>query len=420
LNFGALSADFKISRRNFLAVTLLSSSTFAWFLVIFSYWGDIFSLSVKVDLFWINVGSAVFIGVSVLSVLVGSMVAEKVNIKRFLWSWVILGILSTASLAIFHGVIFSLVACILLGISFGLGFPSCLGFLSNYAAPEERGRIAGSIFFEAFVFVIIAFVIAQSSLVISEIAGVIIILICLGLRSLSILPLVLVSFQRKQGRERSWKSILGNRNLVLYLIPWVMFNIAAGLFWFVLNWINEQPNGTSYDWAINMGNGIHFLMPVVFGLISGVVADRFGRRQPVIFGMVLLGISFALLAVLSPLSLISYLAISGVAWGFLMVVFATVPGDLASGGSPEKFYALCSILPLIVNLSIGGIANFSGFGVQAVALSLVLSIIIFASVIPVFRATETLSESIMREKEAREHIKKVEKLVKESRKNNHE
>ncbi len=420
MNFGALSADFKISRRNFLAVTLLSASTWAWFLVVFSYWDDIFTQSVNLDAFWIKVAQAVFVGVSVLSVLIGSFVVGKVNIRKFLWSWIALGILSTASLAILHGVIFSIIVSVLLGISLGLGFPSCMGFLSNYAAPEERGRVAGSIFFETFIFVIIAFVIAQSSLFASEIAGIIIILICVGLRSLSIVPLVLVSFQRRQGRELSWKSILGNRTLVLYLIPWVMFNVAAGLFLFVLNGISQLPNGASYDWAINMGNGIHFLMPVVFGLISGVVADRFGRRQPVIFGMVLLGISFALLAVLTPLSLISYLSISGVAWGFLMVVFATVPGDLASGGSQEKFYALCSILPLIVNLSIGGIANFFGLWLPAVALSLILSIIIFASVIPVFRATETLPESIIREKETKQHIKKVEKLIEESRKKSQE
>jgi hypothetical protein len=53
---------------------------------------------------------------------------------------------------------------------------------------------------------------------------------------------------------------------------------------------------------------------------------------------------------------------------------------------------------------------------MAVTLSSILSIIIFVSIIPVLRATETLPESTIREKEAREHIKKVEKLVEESRK----
>jgi MFS family permease len=416
MKFGLLTADFSISRRNFVAVTLLSSGTLAWFFVVFAYFQDIFTLSVKVDMFWINIGEAVFVTFAVLSVIIGSMIAEKINVRKLLWSWIALGLLATASLAVFQGIYFALFDSALLGVSFGLGFPCCLGFLSHYAAAEERGRVAGAIFFEAFAFVVLAFLVAEQSLISSGIAGVIIIIMCVGLRSISILALVLIPFQREQGKARSWGSIFGNRNLVLYLIPWIMFNIASGLVSFVQNWIYQQPNSTDYDWAFTIGNAIHFLMPVIFALISGVVADRFGRKQPIVFGMIMLGISFVLLgSFTSPLSLFIYLTISGAAWGFLIVVYATVPSDLAYGGSQEKFYALCTILPLIVNLSITRIANFSGAS-MAVTLSSILSIIIFVSIIPVLRATETLPESTIREKEAREHIKKVEKLVEESRK----
>jgi hypothetical protein len=121
MKFGLLTADFSISRRNFVAVTLLSSGTLAWFFVVFAYFQDIFTLSVKVDMFWINIGEAVFVTFAVLSVIIGSMIAEKINVRKLLWSWIALGLLATASLAVFQGIYFALFDSALLGVSFGLG-----------------------------------------------------------------------------------------------------------------------------------------------------------------------------------------------------------------------------------------------------------------------------------------------------------
>jgi len=419
LNLGIPTADFKISRRNFAAVTFLASGALAWFFVIYSFMSDIFTF-IKVDTFWFYVGQAVFVGSTILSVIVGAMIAGKINVKRLLWAWIALGVLTTSSLLVFQGIFFSLLVSVLLGVSFGLGLPCSLGFLLNYTASEGRGRAAGAMIFETFALAVVAVIVSDIALQVfasSDMAGITIVLLCIGLRSISIIGLVLTPFQREPGKERSWKIIFGNRTLILYLIPWIMFNIAVGLMSFVTNWIRQLPNFTdTYKQSLDLGNAIHFLMPVFFALISGFVADRFGRKQPVIFGMIILGASFALLVYTSPLSLMVYLTLSGVAWGFLTVVYFTVPGDLAYAGSQEKFYALCAILPFIINLGIGGLANFSGIGIPAAALSSILTIIIFASIIPVLRAPETLSESVIREKEAKEHVKKVEKLVEESRK----
>lgn len=412
MNFGVFTADFKISRREFAAVTLLSSGTLAWFFLFSMNFENIFTITLTVDLFWVYVGKAVFFSFAALSAIIGSMISEKVNLRKLIWSWIALGLFTTASLAVFQGTYFSVLISGLLGLSFGLGYPVCLALLADCTVVEERGRVAGAVFVEAFALVFLAYIVI--SVFNLGMAG--IILSCVGLRSISLLALVLVSCQRKKAKESSWRSVFENRNFVLYLVPWIMFNIASGLFFFVYNWIYQLPNHADYVWAIDAGNAFHFFMPVVFGLIAGVVADRFGRKQPVILGMILLGVSFAFFGLFtSPLSMLFYLTISGVAWGFLMVVYATVPGDLSYEGSKEKFYALSTVLPFIVNMSLAGVADFFGVGIQAVTLSSILSIILFASVIPVLRAAETLPESKMRERKMREYVDKVGEVVQESK-----
>jgi len=106
----------------------------------------------------------------------------------------------------------------------------------------------------------------------------------------------------------------------------------------------------------------------------------------------------------------------GVAWGFLFTLYLAVPGDLSYSGSKEKFYALGTMMPLIVYMSLSAAPQFLNISVSANILSPILSIILFLSVIPVFRATETLPENMIRERKLKEHIQKMQKLVQESEK----
>jgi MFS family permease len=241
-----------------------------------------------------------------------------------------------------------------------------------------------------------------------------VVLLGIFLRSTSYLALILDPCDRESGKEKSWRAIFAHKDFSFYLFPWLMFNIASGLISFVWTWLPPTPD---YGWAQAIGGPLHFLGAGVFGLIAGFVADRLGRKQPIIIGMVMLGVSFAFLGLApSPLSVLVYYAISGIAWGFLMVAYLAVPGDLALPGSREKFYALGIIIPLIIYMGLPAISEFLNVGVPASALSSILSIIIFVSVIPVLRAKETLSETKIRARKMKEYIGKVGELVQESKK----
>ena len=409
---GLLKENVKISSRKVLAITILPSGTLAW--VFFSYYifEDIFK-NITTDLFWVYVAKALFFSFGAFSAIAGSMISKRISFKTLLWSWITLGVLTTASLAVFQGTLFSLLSSILLGVSLGLGFPSSLAFLANCTVVEERGRVAGVMFLETFAIVTLAYVVM--SVFSLGLTG--IVLLAVALRSTSYLALVLDPCQKEIVRGSSWKTVFEQKNFILYLIPWMMFNIASGLIAFVWTWLPQSPNYQDYQTALRIGNTLHFLMPGIFAVISGVVADRFGRKQPIILGMIMLGVSFAFLGLAtSPLSVLIYLTFSGIAWGFLVVVYAAVPGDIAFPGSEEKYYVLSNVIPFITLLSLPGLADFLGAGIPAVALSSVLSIIIFIAIIPVLRATETLPETKIRERKLKEHIRKVGELVEDSNK----
>jgi len=119
--------------------------------------------------------------------------------------------------------------------------------------------------------------------------------------------------------------------------------------------------------------------------VSGVAADRFGGKQLIIIGLIMLGLSFALLSFfgITQANIILYLALSGIAWGSSFVVFLAVPGDLSAFGSREKFYGLGYILPIAILFGLSAIPGDSILvDFPASSFSQVLSLILFSLLSP--------------------------------------
>ncbi len=407
MNFGFLTEDVKIPIRKLLAVTLIFSSTLAWFYLFHAYLLD--EIFVGFEISWLYFGKALFYISIVASAIIGSLTSERIHRRKFLWIWIAFGVLTTASLAVFQGLAFSLFFSVILGASFGLGFPSCEAFLADSTVIEERARVSGIMIFVTFAIVFIT--ILGSSLL--NLAMIELILLAIILRSSSFFALLIDPCPREEGKIKSWQTILTSKDFALYLAPWLIFNVANGL----MN-VVRLPQSPDYAWASRIGQVFLYAGTSIIALLSGVIADRLGRKQPIIIGLVMLGGSYALLGFyLSPQTWLVVMATSGIAWGFIIVSYAvTVLGDLASPGSKEKFYALGGIIPLIIYMSFSGVSNLLNINVPANAISSVLCIALFISVIPVWRASETLPETKMRARRLKEHVEKVGKLVQESKK----
>jgi MFS family permease len=401
LKLGFLTKDLRISSRKFAAVTVLNSGTLAWFFLLILYLpripfgGDYISqlLFVCSAIFW-----------SVL----GSFFLMRFSRRKLLISSIFLGTISTILIAFVQGTMFE-VACLFLGTSLGLGLPSSMAIVADYTAVEERGRVSGIIVLGTF---IIAFA-SMATIWIFSLETVGTALLLAVVRSSSFLALAIDKCDRLVPlvKEKTHLPVTAHREYLFYIFPWVMFSIASSLAW------NVIPQ-RDYTAELSAVTALRYVFIAVFGLGAGVMADRFGRKRPIIIGLIVLGVAFALLGFsLSYTSVIwlhrlwyVYLALSGVTWGLFFVVFLAVPGDLADLNLREKFYALVAGLFVVGAIPVPVFPSI----LPVDSLSQILSIILFLSIVPVLRAKETLQESKIQERKIKEHIEKVGKIIKES------
>lgn len=395
-----------ISSRKFFSIITLISGTLVWFFLVELYFNDVFA-DYAVNGSWISIGLLLFYGVGVLSAVIGSSISEKVNRRKLLFLWIILGILVTICLPLFQGEVFVFIFGVLLGVSFGFGFPSSAAFLADSTLAQERAKVSGVVIFATFVVTFLG-IIVISSLNFGSLG---ILLFAAALRASSLLGLSLDKCDRVSGKKGSWSAILSYRAFTSYVVPWILFNASVGLLsWWVI------PQTPDFASVTAIGVPLAYVCIAIFGLVAGIVADRFGRKLPIIISFVMLGVSFAILSFyLIPETLLIHYVAYGLAWGFLFTLYLAVPGDLSFPGSKEKFYALGTMLPLVVYMILGEAPSFLPIPEVSVGvLSPVLSIILFLSVVPVFRAAETLPENVLRVGRLKDHIKKVREIASES------
>jgi MFS family permease len=414
LNLGFMTEGTKIGARKLFAITIISSGTFSWFFLLGNNIELLFQ-SFTNSHYWIYIGEALFYFFAAFSAIIGSGLSPKFNRKKLLQVWIASGLLVTGLIIIFQGINIVLLFGPLLGISLGLGFPFALSLLADCTIAEERGRVSGILMLQTFIMLSLALVI-ENFLKLGLIG---IVLLLVILRSTSFLGLSIEEdactdnlVKSKIRKSKSWFQILRYRSFILYFFPWLIFIVAVVLTDQIL-WANLLPD-PNYRIVFSIGLPLLYGETALFGFVSGILADRFGRKPLIISGLAILGVSFAFVGFApSPLSVFINLVTRGIAFGFLMVVYIAVPGDLAFSYSKEKFYALILVLPMTV-YSLGSVPLALGRSAPASVLSPILSIILFLSAYAVFLAPETLSQSKIREREIKEHVRKVRGLLEES------
>ena len=285
-----------ISLRKFFAVTVLISGTLAWFFLIELHYNKIFVGSAINDS-WYSIGLLLFYGMGVLSALVGSLVSEKVNRRKLLFLWIVLGTFVTASLTMFHGEIFFLIFSALLGVSFGFGLPSSAALLADFTADGDRAKVSGVVILATFGLTFLGLIVISSM----NYGLIEILLFSSSLRAVSLLGLILDKCDRKIGKTGSWFQVLRYKDFPSYVVPWILFNAAVGL----LGWW-DIPQTEDFVAAANIGVPLAYVCIALSGFIAGIIADRFGRKQPIIISFAMLGVSFALLSFyLNPQTLVA-------------------------------------------------------------------------------------------------------------------
>jgi MFS family permease len=356
-----------------------------------------------------HIGIIIFYVFYGMSLFFGSMLSNKIERKKLLLYWIISGVLSNLLLMTFHSqsTVYFLLA--LTAFSLGFGLPSCFSFLANSTTVENRGRVSSILQFLIFLLVFVLFIIISIynlSLNQIMILGVLI-------RSSTLIPLYLDSYEKENTITQSWSSILKSKQTLLFLIPWILCSISNGILIF---FDQNLPTSPEFDFVNSVSVYILFIGTSIFGLISGFLADRSGRKQPLIIGFVALGISYAFVGVsTTPNNLLIMIGLSSVGWGFITVILQWVVfGDLAPVGGEEKYYAIgLATYPLFEAIFqfLEGILNLN---VAPNVVALFVSIVMFISVIPLLFVPETLPDKLIKDRRFKEYLRKVFVVIEES------
>jgi MFS family permease len=353
-----------------------------------------------------------FIGM-VVAAIAGSKFPVRAR-DNLLNIWLLLGTVATFLLVLISSsnpLINGLVITFL-GVSIGLGLPSSLSYFAKKATIEKRGSIAGAIWGTVGLSILIL------GLLIS-IIGTLLLIVILGVWRL-IGSLTFLSLNRKYKKveepkspshlSTSYLTIIRKKEVLLFLIPWVMFT--------VINFA-EKPILQNFLGAnqYSVVESAEFIFIGIFAFIGGLLADIGGRKRVIIAGFVMLGFEYAVLSIaaLSGFSnavdtvSISYvfMTLDGVTWGLLFSVFFTVVwGDLGEDYEKEKFYVLVGVPLLLFNFLSVLITPYAKSIPLGTAFT-VASFFLFAAVIPLMYAPETLPEKAMKDRDLKGYAEKA-------------
>jgi MFS family permease len=336
------------------------------------------------------------------SAILGSIIFPRVRKTGFLM-WVLAGAIMTMLLTTIasNNMMINILICLFLGVSIGIGLPSCLAYFADATTVENRG-VYGGITWVAIGFGTLILVLFLDTL--SMLVGLLALAIW-RICGLVTFPFLMGEGSIKQARSvPSFRSILQRREVMLYLIPWIMFSLV--------NFTEAPMLDRLFGDFRNLVVFIEFALMGLFAIIGGLLADLVGRKRVIITGFVMLGIGYAALSIFSGMQVSWYLytAFDGIAWGmFAAVFFMTIWGDLGEHYVKEKYYALgglpfllAGFLPIIIEPYAEAIEVVTAFSLA--------SFFLFLAVIPLMYAPETLPEKKIKERELKDYIEKARKV----------
>jgi MFS family permease len=393
----------RVSISKYFVAFVLATTAFAYYYTMSNVLTEISENLGLIQMEKLSVMGAFYVGVGI-STITGAFLSNRyVRRRTILQLWLLLAIFSSVfSIWVESAQITTLTTISLFwGIAVGLGMPAVMAFFADSTKTENRGSLGGML---AFVFNICLFALALLLSTLTVTAQVQAFTIWL-VADLGISFLFRKEEQTDDMKNPRLSSILSERRVFLYLIPWIMFCLVNSLETPIL----RNFFGTGF---VDVDFAIESAVSSVCALIVGFVADRIGRKIIGIAGFALLGIGYAVLGFLSNIQISWYLyaVVDGIAWGIFVVLFFIVLwGDLANGMFKEKYY-LIGGLPFLLSWFVQLFIEPNVESISVYAAFSLASFFLFLAVIPLMYAPETLPEKKMRERELKQYVEKAKKV----------
>ena len=346
----------------------------------------------------------------IVSALLGALLARgKTNRFNLILIWMFIGVVSSI-IPIIVDLTVSLnisIISLLFGAALGFGMPNCMGYFTSHTSVENRGRLGGIIMLFSGIGSFLLGMTASGS-------GLTYIVILSLWRSVGLLVFLIAKPTAVQNAGKpllssvklSYKSILGQRSFVLYLIPWVMFCLVN----YLSAPIHYQLLGkTDMDFWVATEN----IVVAASAIVGGFLTDYIGRKRMAIIGFVLLGLGYSVIGLYpenNP-AWYFYTVINGAAWGVLFVIFVvTIWGDLSYNSYSDKYYAL-GMIPFFVSKFLQPVAGDTIAGnISPYALFSFTAFFLFLAVLPLVYAPETLPEKHIKDRELKGYLEKAQKV----------
>jgi MFS family permease len=303
----------------------------------------------------------------------------------------------------------------LLGVSLGLGMPCCMGYFSENVAIEKRGRTGGTIFLLSILVMVALTIFVGEDIYLQTIT-----LSILRIFGLAIFLAFFLTSPQKQklnvNQPVTYKSLLNNKQFLLYLIPWTLFSLITYLTVPLQSNIIQNMQAHSINiLSADSLQGIENIFIAFFAVIGGFLADFAGRKRMSIIGFAMLGLGYSFLGIYpeNPLSWYFYTVIDGAALGILFVIFiTTIWADISHGSPSEKYYAV-GVLPFFISYLLTlTVANEIVKTIPANSIFSFTAIFLFLAVLPLVYAPETLPEKTMNDRDLKNYAEKALKQAK--------
>ena len=404
-NLGSL-VDFGVTRARFVTILLIILNAFTWYLVAFEVLARLIDTT-NITTHETTVIWTIHFGGLTCAALVGATLSKRlVNRTNLLALWMSLGVVSSlVPMTIGTTCTISIMTfSLLLGVTFGLGMPSCMGYYADFTIIEKRGRFGGVIYFAIGIGIsllwttLIPFTHLAVQLLILAIWRGFGLVIFLALRPKD----TYVKVSDRPTKSPSYVTILRSKPLLLYLIPWIMFCLINSLTRPII------PTG-----VVRMSVIIGSIITGLAALLGGLFSDLVGRKRVVITGFIILGVGYALLGIFPEhsISYYFYTLVASIAWGMFGAIFLmALWGDLAEDMVPEKYYAIGGLPYLLSGFLDILIAPYISELIPLSATFSFASFFLFLAVLPLMYAPETLPEKKIKERELKKYIEKAKKI----------
>ena len=353
---GILTQSVKITKGQFIAAILLFAPSLAWFYVmniqVYQYGPEV--IDVIND--WVFIGEALFMLSIVCSALIGSILSVRVKSKNFLTFWILLGTAVTPTFAIFDEPIFFLILSVIAGISFGIGFPSCLAFIANSTNVDERARVSGTILLITFFLLILMNAITSSLTLFQAL------LVLAIFRAVSLFAIKFSIQNNIEIKKYSWKKIVSTEGYGLYFLSWFIFMVGGSLSGFVREWLPDTAHSVA---LATQGLILTYLGVAFAALISGFFSDRYGRKRFITPVILISSLGFILIPFLTtatelnlPLFIIAVTSVLIALLGIITPLDAWAQ-DLLPVNERGKFLGILNIVQTVsqmIGATVGGIA----------------------------------------------------------------